>query len=263
MGVKLSHYFIGIISLFLLTGQSWARDIEYKGSEVAVSVVPGEPTQIQFPGTIKGGYKKQVSSLHLDKKDSDLIIFAKESLNESGEAIIVRTEDGRSYSIRVRLAAEGEPRDDVVKVEDADSGDYDEEEETPEYKEQKFEYAPPSTVSGFLREMILAAEFGKSKIQGYRVSNRYKGEAVLHDGTMRATIDKIFIGPSLWGYVIDAENLLDQTQKINPASFRIDGVRAISSQHWELAPRPLTIEQEVARKDKTKIYVVTRAKKNR
>ena len=71
------------------------------------------------------------------------------------------------------------------------------------------------------------------------------------------------MGPKLWGYVLDAENLLDQTQQINPASFRIDGTRAISANHWEIAPRPLTIEQEVAKRHKAKIYIVTRAKGTR
>ena len=68
----------------------------------------------------------------------------------------------------------------------------------------------------------------------------------------------MFEGPNLRGYVLDVKNLLDTTQKINPASFRIDGTRAISANSWELAPRPLTAEQEIARKDAIKVYVVTR-----
>lgn len=258
-----SGFLIGIVGAFLLVNTASARDVEYNDTEVTINVTPGEPTQIQFPGIIKGGYKKQLSNLHLDRKDTDLIVFATEGLNVKGEAIIVRLDDGRSYSIRVRLANQENPRDDVIKIEDRRDNTINEEEELKDYEEGKFEYAPSSTVSGFVREMILVAEFGKKGIPGYRVSNRFKGESVLHDGAIRATVDKIFIGPNLWGYVIDAENLLDQSQKLNPATFRLDGTRAISAEKWELAPRPLTIEQEVARKDKTKVYVVTKAKSYR
>jgi hypothetical protein len=54
--------------------------------------------------------------------------------------------------------------------------------------------------------------------------------------------------------------MLDTTQIINPASFRLDGTRAISARNWELAPRPMNAEQELAGKERTKIYIVTRAK---
>lgn len=241
-----------------------ARDVDYKDGEIPINVNPGEPTEIRFPGMVKGGYKKKNSSLYIDKKDTDLIVFANEGLNDKGEAIIVRLDDGRSYPLRVRLADQMHPRDDTIKIDDKrEAGSADEEEELQEYKEKKSEYAPPSSISGFVREMVLVSEFGKKSIPGYRASDRYKGETVLHDGTVRATIDKIFIGPNLWGYVIDTENMLDQTQQINPASFRIDGTRAISAQRWELAPRPLTIEQQISGKDKVKVYVVTKAKSYR
>ena len=238
----------------------FARDIEYNEGEIIISVNPGEPTQIRFPGEIKGGYKKEQSVLSLDRKDGDLIVFANEGLNETGEAIIVRLEDGRSYPVRVRIADQLHPRDDVVTVEDSRQRLNDEEEEVALYKEGKFEYAPSTTVSGFVREMVLASEFGKEGVPGYRRSDRFKGETVLHDGTIKATIEKIYIGPNLWGYVLNAENLLDQTQQINPASFRLDGTRAISAERWELAPRPLTVEQQISGQDKTKIYIVTKAK---
>lgn len=256
-------YLFVLVGMLVLSSNVFAHTIEYKDTEVSIYVNPGEPTQLQFPGIVKGGYMKQSSSLHLDRKDTDLIIFANEGLGNRGESIIVRLEDGRSFSIRVKAANKDNPRNDVVKIEDKRDKEIDEEEELAEYKEGKFEYAPPSTVSGFLREMVLVTEFGKKGIRGYRVTNSYKGESVLQDGTLRATIDKIFIGPKLWGYVIDVENLLDQSQKLNPATFRLDGTRAISAEHWELSPRPLTIEQEVAKKDKSKVYVVTRARNYR
>lgn len=243
------------------TPAAYARDVEYKSGEVSVYVAPSEPTQIQFPGTISGGFKRKLSALSLDRKDSDLIIFASEGISEAGEAIIVRLSDGRSYSVRVKRATAANPRDATVRLEDDRSSILSEEEEDPAYKERKFEYAPPNQVAGLMREMVLAAEFGKLNITGYRVSDRFKGESVLNDGTMNATIDRIFIGPTLWGYVIDASNMLDESQKINPASFRLDGTRAVSASHWELAPRPLNVEQQIAGKDRAKIYIVTRAKK--
>ncbi len=242
---------------------AFARDVEYKAGEVNVYVNPSEPTQIEFPGVISGGFKRKLSSLSLDRKDSDLVIFASDGVTEAGEAIIVRLQDGRSYSIRVKRANAANPRDATVRVEDDRTAVLGEDEEDPAYKEKKFEYAPPSQVSGLMREMVLAGEFGKLNVTGYRVSDRYKGETVLNDGTVNATIDKIFIGPTLWGYVIDAQNLMEQSQKVNPGSFRLDGTRAISASNWELAPKPLNIEQQVSGKDRTKIYIVTRARKQR
>jgi hypothetical protein len=250
------------LTSLLWAAPALARDIEYGSGEVTVNVVPGEPTQIQFPGEVRGGYKPKLSNIDLEKKDSDLIVFAGEGLSDKGEAIIVRLSDGRSYSLRIRTADDEHPRDDVIRLEDRRHANSDEEEEELKaYKEKKFEYAPPSTVTGLMREMVLVAELGKKGIIGYKVSDRYKGETVMSDGTMRATIDRIFIGPNLWGYVLDTHNMLDQTQQLNPASFRIDGTRAISAERWELSPRPLNIEQQIAGKDKAKVYIVTRAKK--
>jgi hypothetical protein len=240
---------------------AFARNVDYKGGEVGVNVNPGEPTQIKFPGTISGGFKKKSSSLSLDRKDTDLVIFANEKIPTDGEAIIVRLNDGRSYSLRVNRATPESPRDDVVTIVEKKEGIVtDEEEETPPYKEKKPDYAPPTQVSGLMREMMLVSEFGKKAVPGYKQTDVYKGQTVLNDGTVHAAIETIFIGSNLWGYVINAKNLLDQTQRINPASFRIDGTRAISARDWELAPRPVDIEQQISDKHETKIYIVTRAK---
>jgi len=243
------------------TQQAFARDVDYTNSEMAVFVTPGEPTQVQFPGEVSGGVKRKSSSLSLQYTKSDLVLFASEAISDQGEAIIVRLKDGRSFSVRVKRSSDEHARDDVVKVNDRvgalSGGD---ESEEPAYKERKFDYAPPSQVSGLVREMVLAAEFGKKGIAGYRPSDRFQGETILNDGTIRATIERIFIGANLWGYVIEAQNLLDQGQKINPASFRLDGTRAVSCSNWELAARPLTTEQEIAGKHKARIYVVTRAR---
>jgi hypothetical protein len=111
-----------------------------------------------------------------------------------------------------------------------------------------------------MREMVLVAEFGKKTIPGYTLSERHKGETVVSDGALLAKIDKIFIGPNLWGYVLDTTNLLDQSQKLNAAAFRIDGTRAISASNWELAARPLNVEEQIAAKHNTKVYIVTRAR---
>ena len=73
---------------------------------------------------------------------------------------------------------------------------------------------------------------------------------MLHDGTMEAKIKEIFLGSGLWGYVLEVENLLDTTHKINPATFRLDGTRAVAAQRWELAPRPETAEQKLAQAHK-------------
>lgn len=250
-----------VLGIVLIPSAVFARDLDYRGSEITVYVKPGEPTQIEFPGEVSGGFRKKMSTLSLDKKDNDLIIFSSESLADEGEAIIVRLDDGRSYSIRIQPESPDTPRDASVRLYDDRPGQYSGSEEEAPYEQKEFKTASPSQVTGLLREMVLVAEFGKEAIAGYRVTDRYQGEAVLDDGTLRATIDRIFIGPDYWGYVLDASNELDESQKINPASFRLDGTRAISMSNWELTPKPLNIEQQISGKHKTKVYVITRARR--
>ena len=245
--------------------KAWARDVDYKkgGGEIQIWVNPGEPTEIVFPGPIARGFKNSNAGVAIDKKDSSLIVFGKENINESGEAILVQLQDGRSYPVRVSRASQDNPRDPTINISDSQSPigpTEEEEEELQPSKERSYEYAPASKVSGLMREMILVAEFGKKAIPGYQVSEKYKGQTVVSDGAVVAKIDKIFIGPNLWGYVLDTTNLLDQTQKITAATFRIDGTRAVSASNWELAPRPLNVEEQISGKHNAKVYVVTRAK---
>jgi hypothetical protein len=247
-------------TLLAVTSPAFARDLDYNNQEVVVRVNPGEPTQIKFPGQISGGFKRKNASLSLDKKNEDLIVFAQEAIPDQGEAIIVRLEDGRSFSLRVQRASAEFPRDDLIKINDSRDSSLPTDEEEPQYREKTFQYAPATAVSGLVREMMLSTEFGKKSIAGYRASDRYKGQVVLDDGTIRAVVENIFIGSNLWGYVVTAQNQLDTTQKINPATFRLDGTRAISANNWELAPKPVTVEQQVAGKDKAKIYIVTRSR---
>ena len=249
--------------LAALPFSAWARDIETgpDTGEISVYVAPNEPTQVQFPGEIVSGYKKKSSALSLDRQNSDLIIFATQSLTSQGEAFIVRLKDGRSYSLRVMRSGESNARDDRVNIIDERSTIIlDDQEELPAHAEKDFKYAPPTQVSGLVREMVLVSEFGKGTIAGYKQSDKYKGQVVLNDGTVTAIIDTIFIGPNLWGYVLEATNQLDQSQRVNPASFRLDGARAISLTNWELGPKPLTVEQQITGKDKTKVYIVTRSR---
>lgn len=248
------------IALLWICSPAFARDIDYNNQEVIIRVNPGEPTQIQFPGQISGGFKRKNASLSIDKKNEDLIVFAQEAIPDQGEAIIVRLEDGRSFSLRVQRASSEFPRDDLIKINDSRDAGIPTDEEEPAYREKNFQYAPPSAVSGLVREMMLVGEFGKTSVSGYRASDRFKGQVVLDDGTLRAVVDRMFIGPNLWGYVIDAQNLLDVSQKINPATFRLDGTRAISANNWELSPKPLNTEQQISAKDKAKIYIVTKAR---
>jgi len=242
---------------------AYARDVEYSSGsgEIPVFVNVGEPTEIIFEGgRIKNGFKNRSAGIDLDRKDSSLIIFGKENMNENGEALLVRLDNGTSYPLRVRKANSDNPRDAQVVVGDGKGAMGAEEEEAPPFAERSFEYAPPSKVSGLMREMALVAEFGKVSIPGYQVSDKFNGQTVVSDGAVIAKIDRIFVGPNLWGYVLDASNLLDQSQKLNPASFRIDGTRAISASNWELSARPMTVENQIAGRDKAKVYIVTRAR---
>ena len=250
-------------SMLLITTNAFSRDVEYKGSELDVYVTPGEPTQVQFPSKVLGGFKKKLSAVSLDKKGYDLVIFATEQITESGESMIIRLDDGRSYTLRVKKATDSQ-KDTLVRVIDksqsiltSSGAEIDDENKS---NNSQLTFAPPTQISGLMREMILASEFGKGAINGYRATDKYRGETVINDGTIHATIDTIFIGTNLWGYVLDVKNLLDISQKLNPATFRLDGTRAISFEKWELAPQPLNIEEQIAKGHKTKVYIVTRAR---
>lgn len=250
-----------IVVAFLISSTAYARDVEYKDEEISVRVMPGEPTQMKFPGVISGGFKKKDSTLSLDKKDSDLVIFAQQNLTDQGEVMIVRLQDGRSYSVRIQRANADIPRDDIVKIEDARPAVVSSSEEEPAYKEKSFEYAPPTQVAGLMREMMLVAEFGKGSIAGYRATDQNKGEVILDDGAIEAKVERIFTGGGLWGYVLDVENKLGESQKINPAAFRMEGTRAVSASNWELSPSPASKENELAGTHKAKVYIVTKARK--
>lgn len=240
---------------------AFARDVQYTGNEETVYVRPGEPTQITFPSKIDGGYKKSRSSVTLQRQDNHLILFAQPQLSVDGEAIIVHLDDKRTYALRVAPENPENPRDGFINI--VDNREPEIETGTPETQSLKTKDFPPATtVPGLMREMVLVAEFGKSKgITGYRRSNRYTGETVLHDGSVEARIEEIFMGPDLWGYVVSVENLLGTNQRINPATFRLDGTKAISAERWELTAQPLTAEQKISGAHKGKLYIVTRAKR--
>lgn len=250
-------------ALALLSTPAFARDLTYNGNEVDVYVKPGEATQVEFPSHIEGGYKNKVSSLALEKKENYLIVFARPEINMDGETIIVHLDDKRTYSLRFLPANEQNPRDGSVKVidnrepEPEDLGT-----EEPTTGAKKFKYAPSDTVAGLMREMVMAAEFGKQgAIPGFRRSNRFSGETILDDGAVSAKIDEIFMGSDLWGYVVSVENKLNTTQRLNPASFRMDGTKAIVAQRWQLEAMPETAEQKIAGMHASKLYIVTRAKR--
>jgi hypothetical protein len=248
-------------SILLLASTLQAREVEYTGSEATIYVEPGEPTQVSFPSRVSGGYKRTQSSLTIERQNENLIVFSQQELSESGEAIIVHLDDRRTYALRIKPASPRNPRDEMISIHDTRRPIVADDDEEMLRKPRAF--APPSIVSGLMRELVLVAEFGKQKgIPGYRRSNQYSGEVVLHDGAIEAKIDEIFMGSNLWGYVLTVTNLLDTTQRINPASFRLDGTRAVMAERWQLAPRPVTAEQQISKGHTGRVYIVTRAARN-
>lgn len=248
-----------IISVLCLVTPAWAREFRYSGEEAEIYVQPGEPTQVNFPEKIVGGYKRKDSTVELQRRDNFVVFFAQPELPSNGEVVILVAEDKRTYSLRLKPASPKNLRDESVQIVDQrrPEGTEEEDEESPR-KAQGF--APANHVSGLMREMTLVAEFGKKRgITGYRRSNRYSGEVILHDGSVEAKIDEIFMGSNLWGYVITITNLLDTNQRINPATFRLAGTQAVSAERWELAPRPATAEQMTANAHVARIYIVTKA----
>jgi hypothetical protein len=257
--------FIALLPIVFFSNETLARDINYSGGEQTIYVSPGEPTQINFPGKIEGGYKSKNSPIALEKQDNYLIVFANDQLTVDGSAVLVHLADKRSYAIRIRPATSPGQKDVSVNILDpreAEAPETTDEQGTAKLDQKENAFAPPTAVAGLMREMMLISEFGKkSQITGYRKSNRYSGETVLHDGTLEAKIDQIYMGTDMWGYILNVENLLNTSHKINPATFRLDGTKAISAQRWELSARPVNGEQQLANVHKGKVYIVTAAKR--
>ena len=250
-----------IISVLVPASVALARDTDYSGKEIPVYVTPGEPTQVTFPSKIEGGFKRKHSSVALERQGNFLVVFAQPEIPYEGEALLVHLDDKRSYALRILPSDDDNARDEFVNIRDVREDPYGGEgggEAQPQLQPRGF--PPPTTVPGLMRELVLAAEFGKrGGIPGYRRSNRFTGETVLHDGTIEAKIEEMFLGSDLWGYVIEVANLLDTSYKLNPAAFRMDGTVAVGAERWEFAPRPATAEQETAKAHRGKVYIVTRA----
>jgi len=256
---------ITLMLMFLnISSNAYADNmVRYDGTEVKVYVTPGEPTQVRFPGKVTGAIVGNKAAVTLDRQENYLIAVASPALLPEGDAIVVFLNDQRSFSLRALPASRQNPRDASVVIEDTreDSGVAEQSEESPRARIDAKGFAPASVTSGFMRELVLVAEFGKKKITGYKRSNKFVGEKVLQDGTLDATIEEMFTGSNYWGYVLTVENMLDTTHKINPATFRLDGTIAISASDWELAAQPRTAEQMIAKRHKTKVYIITRARR--
>ena len=260
--ISLGYVMVALAAVAVCGVDAHAREVQYGGKEIPVYVTPGEPTQITFPTDIKGGFKRKHSALALERQNNFLVVFAQPEIPYEGEALLVHLKDDRSYALRILPSDDDNPRDEFIKLNDTRDEYIDTEGGGASTRVLQRGFPNPATVPGLMREMILIAEFGKrNPIEGYRRSNRYTGETVLHDGTVEVKIDEIFMGANYWGYVLSVENLLETGQRINPATFRLDGTRAVAAQRWELSPRPVTAEQKIAKGHHGKVYVITRAHK--
>ncbi len=250
----------GVVLSVLISVDVHAREVEYSGSEIPVYVTPGEPTQITFPSKIAGGFKRKHTSLALERQGNFLVVFAQPEIPYEGEALLVHIDDRRSYALRVLPADDDNRRDEFVNIRDLREDYHGDGDGVSDERFPAQGYAPPTLVPGLMREMVLIAEFGKrGGIPGYSRSNTYSGETILHDGTIQAKVKEMFLGSSLWGYIVEVENLLDTTYKINPAAFRLDGTRAVLAERWELAARPQTAEQAITNAHKANLYIVTKS----
>ncbi len=233
---------------------AYARDIVYSSGEVEVFVLPGEATQVRFEGEVAGGFKKQASSVTVEKVGTDLIIFPQDNLPPDGESILVRLTDGTTYALRVKQAPDHSARDAIVSIKDSRAkitpADQD---EFPKYRDRQFIYPTQYQVAGLMRELILATEFNKSNIPGYRVSELGAGQELVNNGQISAKLLRMYLGPQLWGYVLEARNLTNQAIKVDPAIFKINGTRAISLSNWELEP-------VASNNSKAFVYVITKAR---
>src|SRR5688572_4284445 len=174
---KVVAIFSGLLLLLLaLSTPAFARDLQYGGDEAIIRVRPGEPTQVTFPGKIEGGFKRDKNSnIVLERQNNFLVVFSRPQLGLDGESLIVHLEDSRSYALRIVPATETDERDVSVKIivtREPDEEEVETGSSNPLPSGESVAFAPPSTISGLMREMMLAAEFGKQKgIAGYRRSN--------------------------------------------------------------------------------------------
>ena len=102
-------------------GGSFEREHCYRGEEAQIFVRPGEPTQVVFPGEIKGGFKRKDSALTLERQSNYIVMFTQPSLDVHGESLLIVLEDERSYPLRV-LPAHRKQRDSVVRLVDMRRG---------------------------------------------------------------------------------------------------------------------------------------------
>lgn len=93
--------FLGVLAF---TPLAEAREINYYGGEVKVYVQVGEPTVVSFPSEIEGGYRSTNSQLDLERRGTDLIVFAKPGLAIEGEVLVIYVKDKRPFMIRVMPA---------------------------------------------------------------------------------------------------------------------------------------------------------------
>ena len=185
-----------VLALFLLIPleNAEARDFNYTGGEEArIYVTPGEPTQVSFPGKIKGGFMAS-EDISIKRQDNFVVVFAQQGLSPDGDVLIIHLEDSRAYSLRVIPSGFSDhQRDSMVKIIDTREPEFEEESVETKIRETKGPYPSPSVVPGLMRELILISEFSRKKgIPGYRRSNIYSGETVLNDGTVSAVVDEIF-----------------------------------------------------------------------
>jgi hypothetical protein len=100
-------------------GQANAIEYVVENEETPIYLRLGEPTLVEFPAAIEGGFRTKHSSYSLERDKNQLVLFLnKTTPNPKGEGILVMLKDGRICALRLLEETPEHSRDVVVRISD-------------------------------------------------------------------------------------------------------------------------------------------------
>jgi hypothetical protein len=213
------------------------RAVEVRGEPIVIRLGYRRMTQVHFPSDIQqvvtAFAKPQVS---LETAGPRLFLSALEP-EVSGE-LFVTLSTGRTLALVIVPAARGE-RDLVVRIVSP----------VTEAAARMAETAGLTPLR-LMRAMILDVPLpGVSPAPG-------DGRVVYEDGALRLTRLRTWTSPALEGVVLTAENLRPLWITLPLDRLAFPGLLAVHAEAEQLAPPPITPEQALAGRHRTRLYLV-------